>query len=113
MASRRFLDHSQAGYKKSRLGRRVDPLVKLWVWQIREREHDCCGQRIAYFLEREHGVKLSVLKIEVLVEKYVPPLGFEPQLQVSHGDHEQHRFMEALFTRWVFGLCSVRLPGPP
>ncbi len=30
----------------------------------------CCGQKIAYFLEREHGVRLSVPKIyEVLAEK--------------------------------------------
>jgi len=32
----------------------------------------CCGQKIAYFLEREHGVHLSVPKIyEVLHEKHV------------------------------------------
>ena len=50
----------------------VDALVKRWVWSIREREEQCCGQKIAYFLEREHGVKLSVPKIyEVLAEKYV------------------------------------------
>ena len=48
------------------------PMVKRWVWGIREREAGCCGQKIAYFLEREHGVRLSVPKIyEVLKEKYV------------------------------------------
>jgi hypothetical protein len=52
--------------------RQVNPLVKVRVRQIREREQDCCGQKIAYFLEREHSVKLSVPKIyEVLAEKYV------------------------------------------
>lgn len=67
-----FLEASQQACKVPRPGRQVDPLVKLWVWQIREREHDCCGQKIAYFLEREHGVKLSVPKIyEVLAQKYV------------------------------------------
>jgi transposase len=66
-----FLDVSQQGGKGPRPARQTDPLVKLWVWQIREREHDCCGQKIAYFLEREHGVRLSVPKIyEVLAEKY-------------------------------------------
>jgi transposase InsO family protein len=47
-------------------------LTKRLVWQLREREHDCCGQKIAYFLEKEHNVALSVPKIyEVLAEKYV------------------------------------------
>src|SRR6185503_9372457 len=33
---------------------------------------DCCGQKIAYFLEREYKVKLSVPKIyEILKEKYL------------------------------------------
>jgi transposase-like protein len=67
-----FLDKSAAACKVPRPSRQVDPLVKRWVWQIREREQDCCGQKIAYFLEREHSVKLSVPKIyEVLAEKYV------------------------------------------
>ena len=36
------------------------------------REHECCGQKIAYFLEREYQVQLSVPKIyEILAEKYV------------------------------------------
>lgn len=69
---KRFLDTTQHACQQPRPGRQVDALVKGWVWSIREREHDCCGQKIAYFLEREHAVKLSVPKIyEVLAEKYV------------------------------------------
>jgi transposase len=67
-----FVDAAQNACKKPRPSRQVDALIKRWVWEIREREHDCCGQKIAYFLEKEHGVKLSVPKIyEVLAEKYV------------------------------------------
>ena len=67
-----FLGHSQQVYKAPRPGRQVDALVKLWVWEIRAREHNCCGQKIAYFLEKEHAVKLSVPKIyEILAEKVV------------------------------------------
>src|ERR1051325_1061576 len=66
-----FLDKSAAACKVLRPARQVDALVKRWIWQIREREEHCCGQKIAYFLEKEHGVKLSVPKIyEVLAEKY-------------------------------------------
>jgi transposase-like protein len=67
-----FVDKNAAACKVPRPSRQVDALVKLWIWQIREREHDCCGHKIAYFLEHEHGVTLSVPKIyEVLAEKYV------------------------------------------
>ena len=67
-----FVEATQKACKGSRPARQVDAVVKRWVWAIREREHDCCGQKIAYFLKREHGVTLSVPKIyEVLAEKYV------------------------------------------
>lgn len=67
-----FLDKSAAACKVPRPARQVDPLVKRWIWQIREREEQCCGQKIAYFLQKEHGVKVSVPKIyEVLAQKYV------------------------------------------
>jgi len=67
-----FLERYQQAKKGERRGRQVDPLVKRWVWALRERELDCCGQKIAYFLEREYKVKLSVPKIyEILKEKYV------------------------------------------
>ncbi len=67
-----FLERYQQAKKGPRTARQVDPLVKRWVWELREREADCCGQKIAYFLERERGRHLSVPKIyEILREKYV------------------------------------------
>lgn len=66
-----FLDIYTNAKKGPRVKRQVDPILKRWVWNIREREADCCGQKIQYFLDREHGVKLSVPKIyEILAEKY-------------------------------------------
>ena len=47
-------------------------MIKNYVWNIREREFDCCGQKIQYFLKLENNINLSVTKIyEVLAEKYV------------------------------------------
>ena len=67
-----FLEAAQRACKGPRPARQVDALIKRHIWNIREREHGCCGQKIAYFLEKEHQVKLSVPKIyEVLAEKYV------------------------------------------
>ena len=67
-----FLDKYKQAKKGERKKRQVDPIVKRWVWNIREREYDCCGQKIRYFLEKEHGVHISVPKIyEILAEKYI------------------------------------------
>jgi len=67
-----FLDKYRQAKKGERKKRQVDPIIKRRVWEIREREYDCCGQKIQYFLEREHDLHLSVPKIyEILAEKYV------------------------------------------
>jgi len=67
-----FLDKYKQAKKGERKKRQVDPIVKRRVWEIREREYDCCGQKIQYFLKMEHSVHLSVPKIyEILAEKYV------------------------------------------
>lgn len=67
-----FLDLYEEAKKGPRSGRQTDPILKRWVWKIRDREKDCCGQKIAYFLKQEHGAALSVPKIyEILAEKYV------------------------------------------
>ena len=67
-----FLDEYSRAKKGPRPKRQVDPVLKRRVWSIREREMDCCGQKIKYFLEKEHNVSISVPKIyEILAEKYV------------------------------------------
>jgi len=67
-----FLDAKQQACKAPRAGRQVDAITKRRIWAIREREEECCGQKIAYFLEKEYGTQISVPKIyEVLAEKYV------------------------------------------
>lgn len=67
-----FLDKYQQAKRGERKKRQVSPIVKRWVWDIRERELDCCGQKIQYFLQLEHNTHLCVPKIyEILSEKYV------------------------------------------
>lgn len=67
-----FLDQYQKAKKGQRPRRQVDPILKRRVWAIREREMDCCGQKILYFLEKEYGQHISVPKIyEILAERYV------------------------------------------
>lgn len=67
-----FLDRYEHAKQGTRIGRQVDPILKRWVWDIREREMDCCGQKIQYFLKEDHGVSISVPKIyEILKEKLI------------------------------------------
>lgn len=66
-----FVEEYQQAKKGKRPRRQVDALLKKKIWAIREREMDCCGQKIQYFLEKEYNVKPAVSKIyEILGEKY-------------------------------------------
>lgn len=66
-----YLDEYHHAKKGERAKRKVDPLVKRWVWSIREREHDCCGQKVQYYLLKEHGLHLGVTRIyQILHEKF-------------------------------------------
>lgn len=68
----RFLDLYSKAKKGPRIKRQVDPILKRWIWEIREREMECCGQKIIYFLNKEHGVSPALSKVyEILAEKYV------------------------------------------
>lgn len=66
-----FLTSYEQAKKGPRKKQKVDPILKRRVWAVRERE-GCCGQKIAYFLEREYATKVSVATIyAILEEKYV------------------------------------------
>ena len=67
-----FLEGYEQAKKGERRSRQVNPMLKRWVWALREREMQCCGQKIQYFLKLEHGMHLSVPKIyEILAEQYI------------------------------------------
>jgi len=67
-----FIDAYLAAKKGPRRKRKVDGLVKILVWGIRDEKKSCCGQKIQYFLKRDYGLDLSVTKIyQILREKYV------------------------------------------
>lgn len=67
-----FLEQYINAKKGVRTPRKVDASIKNLVWNIRDREFDCCGQKIQYFLKLENNINLSVTKIyEILSEKYV------------------------------------------
>lgn len=62
-------------YKNAKKGRRrskkTDVVVKLHVYQIRQENHKCCGEKIKYFLKKQYNEELSVSTIyRILGEKY-------------------------------------------
>jgi len=62
-------------YKNAKKGRRrpskTDPVVKLHVYRIRKQYHNCCGEKIKYFLKQEYNETLSVSTIyRILNERY-------------------------------------------
>ena len=66
-----FLNNYEQAKKGSRVKRQIDPVLKRLVWSIREREMDCCGEKIGYFLQKEHNIKIANSKIyEILAEKF-------------------------------------------
>lgn len=67
-----FLETYEKAKKGPRLHRQIDPILKRWIWNIRDNHHDCCGQKVAYYLIRDHGISVSVPKIyEILKEKLI------------------------------------------
>lgn len=66
-----FLEHYQQAKKGTRQKRKADAILKRRIWALREKHHQCCGQKIKYFLEKEYDLQVSVTTIyQVLSEKY-------------------------------------------
>src|ERR1700679_2901236 len=75
-------------YKKAKTGRRqkrkTDPIVKARIYTIREKYRHCCGEKIRYWLNKDHGVTISVSTIyRILGEKY--------QLRPKYNNKNQKR----------------------
>jgi transposase len=66
-----FLEHYHQAKKGPRQKRKTDALLKRRIWALREKHHQCCGQKIQYFLQQEYAMQVSVTTIyKVLSEKY-------------------------------------------
>lgn len=67
-----FIDYYLVAKKGPRQKRKIDPILKKRIWSLRDKHHDCCGQKIAYHLKKDYGVKLGITTIyRVLAEKYI------------------------------------------
>ena len=66
-----FLEQYAQSKKGLRQKRKVDAILKRRIWALREKHHQCCGQKIQYFLKKDYDQQVSVTTIyKVLSEKY-------------------------------------------
>lgn len=57
--------------KKGHRHSKTNAIVKTWVYSLREQNRQCCGEKIQYFLKKEHDHIISVSTIyRILSEKY-------------------------------------------
>jgi transposase InsO family protein len=66
-----FLESYKNAKKGERTKRKVDGLLKVRIWKLREENRGCCGQKIQEYLKRDYCIKLGIKAIyKVLGEKY-------------------------------------------
>jgi len=58
-----FLEHYHQAKKGARQKRKTDAILKRRIWALREKHHQCCGQKIQYFLQKEYAMQVSVTTI--------------------------------------------------
>lgn len=107
-----FLDRYEQAKKGKRTPRKVNPVIKDWIYQIREREADCCGQKIQYFLEKERHLHLGVAKIyEILAQKYQIKSRWKKNQArgpVAHPDHPRESIqMDTIDFGGVFAFTAI------
>ncbi len=68
---RKYLNRYQQAKKGRRQPRKTDPIIKARIYAIREKYHHCCGEKIKYWMRKEHGVTIGITTIyRILGEKY-------------------------------------------
>ncbi|HLA05530.1 MAG TPA: integrase core domain-containing protein [Syntrophales bacterium] len=66
-----FLKKYEQAKKGRRQKRKTDPFTKAKIFEIRRRYHDCCGEKIKYWLNYDYDIKIGVSTIyKILGEKY-------------------------------------------
>lgn len=68
---REFLRRYERAKKGRRQKRKTDPITKARIYKVREQYHQCCGEKIKYWLRHDYGITISVPTIyRILGEKY-------------------------------------------
>lgn len=96
-----FLEQYQHAKKGVRKKRKIDAVLKRRIWNLRDTNKDCCGQKVRYFLKRDFNIELGTTTIyKVLSEKY--------QLRTRWKKNQKRgRTPQALASRQVVQMDTV------
>lgn len=68
---REFLRRYQQAKTGRRQKRKTDPLIKARIYAIRREFHDCCGEKIRWWLQQRYALTISVATIyRILGQRY-------------------------------------------
>lgn len=68
----KFIKDYQLAKKGRRRSTKTDIFIKLHIYEIRQKYHNCCGEKVKYFLKKEYREEVSVSTIyRILNEKYI------------------------------------------
>lgn len=68
---RKFLRDYEKAKKGRRQKRKTDPITKARIYSIREKFHNCCGEKIQYWMDKLYGQYVPVSSIyRILNQKY-------------------------------------------
>lgn len=68
---RRYLEKYRTAKKGRRQRRKTDPIIKDRIYRIRGEFHQCCGEKIRYWMLKRYGSSPSLTTIyRILGEKY-------------------------------------------
>lgn len=72
MGIQEFLRRYKQAKKGRRQKRKTNPILKSKIYAIREKYHQCCGEKIRYWMKRDYGITIAVSTIyRILSEKYI------------------------------------------
>src|SRR5580692_11128275 len=67
----KFIRDFKGAKKGRRQPRKTDPVTKARIYKIRDENHNCCGEKVKYFLKEEYGQVVSVSTIyNILNQKF-------------------------------------------
>jgi len=74
---KRTIELKRIAHKRKR--KRLDPLIKLRIYTLRDKHKQCCGQKVQRYLKKEYGHKVSLATIyRVLRSRYKLSSRYKP-----------------------------------
>lgn len=90
-----FLEQYQHAKKGVRKKRKIDAVLKRRIWNLRDTNKDCCGQKVRYFLKRDFGDIFACTAIDIFTRE--TDVLLRPSLEATDGQFFLQTAMERRF----------------